>query len=161
MDTCKIALKRSKVIKKCNFQQIHQFFKRNVWAQSIPLPPFLKVFLPTFSTFHQIFQLLPLLTDFYTTFTNFYHFLLPSTNFYYLPRTFTNFYYISRTFTNFLINSSTTFHQPKIVLFHFFHVLTFTNPTILLDAMLQVLILSLLILYLPCGAYIYYTKPKI
>ena len=69
-----------------------------------------KVFLPTFTTFHQILQNL-LLTNFCEFLTNFYyiylpkqftnmnHFLLITINFYYIPTSYTNiylFYYFHR-----------------------------------------------------------------
>ena len=79
---------------------------------------------PFFANFQQPF---PLHTDFHTTFTNFHQFLLRTNNF---SQLLTNFYFI--------------FHQLKIILFlFFFHLLIYTNPSMLLDAMLQSLILCL------------------
>ena len=43
-----------------------------------------------------------------------------------------------------------TFGQSKMVLFLFFHLLTGTNPTILLDAIQQALILCLFLFYMLC-----------
>ena len=66
----------------------------------------------------ELFQLLPFLTNFYTTFTNFYHLLPPFTNLYYLPPTYTYFHLaftnILLPFTNFIL------HFNKQKLFYFF-----------------------------------------
>ena len=78
---------------------------------------------PFFANFQQP---LPLHTDFHTTFTNFQEFLLRIDNFFQL---LTNVYFI--------------FHQLKIILFLIFHLLIYTNPTMLLDVMIQSLILYL------------------
>ena len=98
--------------KTCNF---HRFSGVIFKAQNMLITPFLvrlfplRVFLPTFflqpST--NFYQLLSLLANLCTTFTNFYKLIPPSTNFNYLLSILTNFYdtsnfyYLSPTFTNF------------------------------------------------------------
>ena len=109
----------------------------------------LKAFLPTFTTFHQL-----LLTS-----TTYYQLLY---YFYQLLSLFTTFHQSLPTFYKLL----PTFIETFILLFvnqkwffSFFHLLTFTNPTILLDAMLQALIFCLSPFYMTCIAYIYFTTP--
>ena len=87
------------------------------------MPPFFT--LPTYATSHKLslpstsfYQLLPLLRNFYATFTNFFPFLPPFNQLY------------------------TAFHQSAIVQF-LFYLLTCTNATTSLDAILQTLIFSL------------------
>ena len=52
----------------------------------------------------------------------------------------------------------TAFHQSKMILSPFFHLLTFTNVTILLDTMLQTLILFYL--FFACFAMLIFVKPS-
>ena len=98
---------------------------------------------PTFTNFY---HLLPNFTDFFTTFTNFYKLLPISLIFITFHKLLPTFYHLLPTFVNshqiFII-----FHQSKMVLFHFFHLLTYTSPIILLDATLQALILCLHLLF--------------
>ena len=124
-----------KTHKMCKF---HRLFKCNIWAQNELILPFLILVMHTKSIFTN-FCHLPLL------FSNFYHFLPPSANFHYLPPSFAS----SQLYA--------TFHQSKMVLFFFFHLLACNNPTILLDAMLHILILCLFFSYMFCVIYIYYT----
>ena len=109
----------------------------------------LKAFLPTFTTFHQLlltsttsYQLLYYFYQLLSIFTTF-HQSLPT--FYKLCRLLSKLLYYFLSIKNGFIS--------------FFHLLTFTNPTILLDAMLQALILCLSPFYMTCIAYIYFTTP--
>ena len=99
--------------------KFHQCLSAIFLGENVPLPPFLyywralKVFLPTFSTVHQIlpsfttsYQLLYYFYQLLSSFTNFHQLLLPSANFYNLLLTSISFY--------------TTFRQPKMVTFIFF-----------------------------------------
>ena len=133
--------------------------------------PFL--ILPPSTTFC---QLLPLFTKFYTNFTNFKNFLPSFANFYYLSAICTNFYTtfnFYHVFPNFhqLFPLSTNFYTTFtnltfIPLFNnqkwfyfFFSSSGMHQLNILLDAMLQWLIFCWSLFYMPCIAYIYYTKP--
>ena len=93
--------------KKCKF---HRFFWCNFLRAKCHVSPYLVLLTctksictnfyylpPAFTISHQLLQTLPLLTNFYTTFTNFYNLLLLPTNINYLLPTiivphFTNFY---------------------------------------------------------------------
>ena len=90
----------------------HWFFKYSFWAQKCFVTPisftadvpekhsctFLLHFIIFLSPISNFCKRLLLLTNFYTTFTNFYYSLAPSTSFYYFPRIFTNFYTTLQTF---------------------------------------------------------------
>ena len=80
-----------------------------LYSQNVVIPP--TFYSTTFS------QLLPLLTNYYTTLTNAFHFSLRYFNFYYLLpilnnfyTTFTNFYDFPTNFTNFYTTFSNFYH---------------------------------------------------
>ena len=108
--------------------------------------------MPCYPHFYQLLllfakfcQLSPLLNNFYTTFTNYYYFLWPFANF-----------YLILIFIVLFINQ----RWVLFLSFFYFHLLTYSNPSILLDATLQELMLCLLGFYMPWVVYIYQLSHK-
>ena len=77
--TCFIVYLLLKSHKTCRF---HRFFKCNFWARNVLISPFLIRLKCTNSNFTEFYHLVSFLTNVYTTFITFYHFLSPSANSY-------------------------------------------------------------------------------
>ena len=104
-------------------------------------PNFYQLLLP----FAKFCQLSPLLNNFYTTFTNYYYFLWP----------FANFYLILIFIVLFINQKWVLFLS-----FFYFHLLIYSNSSILLNATLLELMLCLSGFYMPWVVYIYQLNHK-
>ena len=115
------------LLKSHDLCKFHWFFKCNFLYMLIP--PSIILMMCNKSIFTK-FCLLPLFADFYITFTNFCHLLL-------------FFSFSSANLFQFLPTFLLLFINEKYFCFFYFHLLTYTNPAILVEAMLQALILCL------------------